>query len=110
MFQIQNPSGKAGSSSYGGQYLKFNEKGVATAKALSPGLDRWLRAAGYKITDLAHEPSEAVGYNPADNNVADVTKYLASADKNERDRVLALEQTGKARQGILGWTPEGAEA
>ena len=109
MFQIQNPSGKPGSSSYGGTYLKFNEKGVATAKALTPGLDRWLRAAGYKITDLTNEPGEAVGYNPGDEKVADVTKYLAGATKEERDRVIALEESGKARAGILGWVPEGAE-
>lgn len=112
MFQIQNPSGKAGSSSYGGTYLKFNQSGTATTKALTPGLERWLRAAGYKITDLTDDPSAAEGFNPADETVADTTKYLAGATKAERDRVLALEKAGAARKGILGWTPdtEGASA
>lgn len=92
--------------------MKFDSTGVATVPALSPGLERWLRAAGYKITDLAKEPSEAVGYNPADHTVADVTAYLAGADKTERERVISLEESGQARKGILGWSPdtEGASA
>lgn len=106
MYQIQNPSGTAGSSSYGGHYLEFDDTGVATAKVLSPGLVRWLRAAGYKVTDLDEEPDAAIGYNPDDHKVANVLKYLAEADKDERDRVLALEKAGKARQGVLGWTPD----
>lgn len=112
MFQIQNPSGKASSSSYGGQYLTFDDTGTATVKALSPGLARWLRAAGYKITDLDKEPEEAHAYTPGDHKVEDVLKYLAQADEDERERVLALEKAGAARKGILGWTPdtEGASA
>lgn len=106
MFQIQNPSGKAGSSSYGGQYLTFDDTGVATARALSPGLARWLRAAGYKVTDLDKKPEKALGYSPDDHKVEDVLKYLAEADKDERDRVLELEKAGKARQGIVGWAPD----
>ena len=112
MYQIQSPSGTAGASSYGGQYLEFDDTGVATAKALSPGLVRWLRAAGYKVTDLDAEPEAALGYSPDAHKVENVIKYLAKADKDERDRVLALEKAGKARQGVLGWTPdtEGASA
>lgn len=112
MYQIQNPSGKASSSSYGGQYLEFDDTGVATAKALSPGLTRWLRAAGYTVTDLDEEPEAALGYTPDGHKVEDVVRYLAKADKDERERVLALERSGKARQGVLGWTPdtEGASA
>lgn len=104
MYQIQNPSGTASSSSYGGHYLEFDDTGVATAKVLSPGLTRWLRAAGYTVTDLDEEPEAALGYSPDDHKVGDVVKYLAKADKDERDRVLALEKAGKARQGVLGWT------
>lgn len=102
MYQIQNPSGTAGSSSYGGTYLTFDDTGVATVKALSPGLDRWLRAAGYKITDLNEEPEAAIGFNPSDHSVEKVMKYLAEADEDERARVLELETSGKARKGILG--------
>lgn len=104
MFQIQNPSGKAGSSSYGGTYLKFNQKGVTEVEALSPGLDRWLRAAGYTITDLSGTPEAERGFDPSAETVADVTKYLAQADTAERERVLNLEKDGQARKGILGWS------
>ena len=112
MYQIQNPSGTASSSSYGGQYLTFDDTGTATAKALTPGLERWLRAAGYKVTNLDQEPEAALGYSPDDHKVEEVVTYLAKADKDERERVLALEKAGKARQGVLGWTPdtEGASA
>lgn len=102
MFQIQNPSGKANASSYGGTYLKFDDTGTATAKALSQGLTRWLRAAGYKVTDLDKEPETAVVFDPSDHSIEEVMKYLAEADDDERARVLALETSGKARKGILG--------
>lgn len=102
MYQIQNPSGVAGSSSYGGQYLTFDDTGVATVKVLSPGLDRWLRAAGYTVTDLDKELEAAIGFDPSDHSVEKVMKYLAEADAGERARVLALETSGKARKGILG--------
>lgn len=109
MLQIQNPSGKAGTSAYGGTYLQFDDAGMTTVKGISAGLDRWLRLAGYKITDLDKEPEAAIGYHPADHKVEDVLKYLAEADADERERVLALETAGKARNGILGFkeAPDG---
>ena len=102
MIQISNPSGKPGTSAYGGTYLTFDETGTTTVEAVSPALARWLRAAGYKVVDLAEHPEEEVVFDPADHKVEDVMSYLATADEAERARVLAAEAEGQARKSILG--------
>lgn len=44
--------------------------------------------------------------NPADFTVDQVTKYLATADAAEAERVKALEADGKARRGVLDYVPD----
>lgn len=46
---------------------------------------------------LAPEP-----FDPTGHTVAEVLEHLAYATPEERDRVLAAEQDGKARAGIVG--------
>lgn len=105
MIQIINPARTAGRSAYGGTVLDFNADGVAEVSQVNAGLERWLRAAGYKIVDLDDPEAEELGavtFNPSDHNVEDVLAYLADADEDERARVLTLEADGQARKSILG--------
>lgn len=41
-------------------------------------------------------------YDPSNYDVAEVNKYLAEANDDEKARVLQAERDGKARKGILG--------
>lgn len=45
---------------------------------------------------------EALPFDPAEHTVAEVLKHLEYASPEERDRVLAAEENGKARTGIVG--------
>lgn len=48
------------------------------------------------------EPSgSGSGFDPAQASVDEVNDYLAGADTNEVQRVLAAEAAGKARKGVL---------
>lgn len=49
---------------------------------------------------MADEKMKA-GDDPADFTVDQVNAYLATADDDEKTRVLAAEQEGEARKGIL---------
>lgn len=66
-------------------------------------------------TFLAHEWPETVwfvveapprpvdaAFDPSSATVDQVNAYLADANGEERDRVLAAERAGKARVGVLG--------
>lgn len=48
----------------------------------------------------------SAGDDPADYTVDQVNAHLASADDQERERVLAAERDGEARKGVL----EGSQA
>lgn len=111
MIQIINPGRVPGRSSYGGTVLNFNSDGVAEVAQVSPGLERWLRAAGYDLVDLDDPVSkkEAIQFEPANHTVEDVLEYLASASEKERTRVLNLEADGKARRTILNVVENGSE-
>ena len=104
MIQIINPGRVAGRSAYGGTVLNFNSDGVAEIAQVSPGLERWLRAAGYDLVDLDNPAAkqEAIQFEPTNHTVEEVLEYLASASETERTRVLNLEADGKARRTILG--------
>lgn len=41
-------------------------------------------------------------FDPSEHSVEDVLAYLEGKDDAERDRVLAAEQAGKARKGLVG--------
>ena len=111
MIQIINPGRVAGRSSYGGTVLNFNSDGVAEIAQVSPGLERWLRAAGYDLINMDDPASKqnAIQFEPSNHTVEDVLEYLASASETERTRVLNLEADGKARRTILGAVEHGSE-
>lgn len=46
-------------------------------------------------------------FDPSKHNVDEVNQYLADADEEERERVLAAERDGKARTSILPDDTEG---
>ena len=104
MIQIINPARAGGRSAYGGTILNFNSDGVAEVEHLNPGLERWLRTAGYTLVDLndPQEAANAVVFDPAGHKVEEVLAYLADADETERARVLAAEADGKNRASIIG--------
>ena len=104
MIQIINPAKTVGRSAYGGTILNFNTDGVAEVEHVNPGLERWLRTAGYTLVDLddPQEAENAIVFNPADHKVEEVLAYLADADEAERDRVLSAEAGGKNRASIIG--------
>jgi hypothetical protein len=45
--------------------------------------------------------SPVVDFDPSGKSVAEVNDYLATADADEYDRVIAAEKAGKGRKGIL---------
>jgi hypothetical protein len=53
----------------------------------------------------AADVTMADGDNPGSFTVPRVTEHLAASAQAERDRVMAAEAAGKARSGILTWTP-----
>lgn len=57
------------------------------------------------------EGEDSKEFDPADATVDEVKAYLDGADDAERERVLAAEEAGKGRKGILDLavTPEGAK-
>lgn len=66
-------------------------------------------AAEAEADELAAE--EVPAYNPADHTISEVEAYLEEADDEERARVIAAEEAGKQRKGVLdlATTPEGAK-
>ena len=111
MIQIINPGKVPGRSAYGGTVLNFNQDGVAEVAQVSPGLERWLRAAGYDLVNLDDPGTkkDALRFEPSNHTVEEVLEYLASASETERARVLNLEADGKARRTILGAVDHGSE-
>ena len=51
--------------------------------------------------ESANDNSDDDSFDPSQHSVADVKKYLADADDEEKARVITLEKDGKARKGIL---------
>lgn len=53
--------------------------------------------------DVSHGESESdERFDPGENTVDEVESYLATADEDERERVLAAESAGKSRKSITG--------
>lgn len=57
------------------------------------------------VPQAAPDVAMGNGDNPGSFTVPRVTAHLATSDPAEVDRVKAAEQAGKARSGILTWTP-----
>lgn len=49
-------------------------------------------------------------FDPSEHTVAEVLAHLADADDAEHARVLAAEQDGQARKGIIGAGGDGGPA
>lgn len=68
----------------------------------------YFQRAGYATAPVEDEPDSDAGpagdeeFDPAAHTVAEVAAYLADADDDEKTRVLAAEQAGQARKGIIG--------
>ena len=100
------------------------QKGISEARILKRGdlvpakvrktdLD-WLVERGF-IAEVEAETVEEASptgeslFNPADHKAEDDIAHLASADEDERARVLAAEAEGKDRKGIREWQPDTAD-
>jgi len=60
----------------------------------------YLREDGYTVEG---DPVDETGtFDPDEHTVDEVNTYLESASEDEQSRVLAAEEAGKARKGILG--------
>lgn len=57
----------------------------------------------------AEEAQKVEAFDPTEHNVEEVKAHLDGADEEERTRVLAAEQNGKARSSVLSYIPEGAK-
>jgi hypothetical protein len=61
--------------------------------------------AGSALTSAAAVPPPAGPFDPSAHNADAVLAHLAAADPAESARVLEAERAGKARAGVLRWTP-----
>ncbi|MFB4285697.1 hypothetical protein ACBJ59_61295 [Nonomuraea sp. MTCD27] len=64
------------------------------------GIDGWKRATDPEGSEPPVSDSSAP-FDPAKHTVDDVLAHLADADRDEAERVLAAEEAGKARRGVL---------
>lgn len=58
--------------------------------------------------ELARE--EVPAYDPADHTISEVEAYLEEAEDDERARVIAAEEAGKQRKGVLDLAKTAEEA
>lgn len=57
--------------------------------------------SGDADADGTADENAGEAFDPASHTAAEVEEYLASADDEERERVLAAERDGKARKSLL---------
>ena len=105
--KITAPAKYSGPASYGDLVLEFRDGVAETPGKLNDGHRRYFRRRGFTVEEVA-------AYDPAAHNVTEVIEYLDSATDEERERVLAAEQAGEARKGVLAYstpkeTPETPE-
>lgn len=95
--KITAPAKYSGPASYGDLVLEFRD-GVAEAPGeLNEGHRRYFRRRGFTVEEVA-------AYDPAAHTVTEVIEYLDSATDEERARVLAAEEAGEARKGVLAYS------
>lgn len=89
-------------------YIRTAGDHVAERVKPEPGSDDAARleelvadlASGWRVEDA--EVAELEGpFDPGEHSVTDVMFYLAEVDADEAERVLAAEEVGKARKGVL---------
>lgn len=77
------------------------ESQLATEAAARQAAETALGTSGGTPPVTAKKAMSA-GDDPGEYKVEEVQAYLASADDQERDRVLAAERDGKGRSGLVG--------
>ena len=95
--KITAPAKYSGPASYGDLVLEFRDGVAETPGELNDGHRRYFRRRGFTVEEVA-------AYDPAAHNVTEVIEYLDSATDEERERVLAAEQAGEARKGVLAYS------
>ena len=95
--KITAPAKYSGPASYGDLVLEFRDGVAETPGKLNDGHRRYFRRRGFTVEEVA-------AYDPSAHNVTEVIEYLDSATDEERERVLAAEQAGEARKGVLAYT------
>ena len=95
--KITAPARYSGPASYGDLVLEFRDGVAETPGELNEGHRRYFRRRGFTVEEVA-------AYDPAAHNVTEVIEYLDSATDEERARVLAAEQAGEARKGVLAYS------
>lgn len=77
----------------------------AVSLGIDPALIRTTTGAYIVPAELVEEAPAEAGepevFDPSTKTVPEVLEHLATADDDERDRVLAAEAEGKARKGII---------
>ena len=89
-----------------GQVIEDKELAPAFVEAYESG-DPGTRAMIERLDDGDQGVAKADDglYDPSDHGVEDVLSYLRGADDDEVVRVLASEESGKARVTVLGYEP-----
>ena len=95
--KITAPARYSGPASYGDLVLEFRDGVAETPGKLNEGHRRYFRRRGFTVEEVA-------AFDPAAHNVTEVIEYLDSATDEERERVLAAEQAGEARKGVLAYS------
>lgn len=109
--QIVAPGPADGSHVYGSHTIEFSN-GVAEVEELNAGVRAYMARKGYRIGAPGEIPEEEeqVGavdlFDPEEHKVEDVLEYLADAESDEVQRVLAAEAEGKARKSVLEFEAE----
>ena len=56
------------------------------------------------LIDMGFTDEEVAAFDPSAHNVTEILEYLDSATDEERERVLAAEEAGDARKGVLSYS------
>lgn len=95
--KITAPAKYSGPASYGDLILEFRDGVAETPGTLNDGHRRYFRRRGFTV-------EEVTAFDPAAHTVTEVVEYLDSATDQERARVLAAEQAGESRKGVLAYS------
>ena len=104
--KITSPiQGYTGSSTFGPFVAEF-KNGVAELPEINEGLRAYLVSRGYTV-DGGDAETDATEFDPGKHTADEVLDYLGVLEgqdpvtADEFQRVLAAEQAGKARKGLL---------
>lgn len=105
--KITSPiEGYTGRSTFGPFNTTF-DKGVAVLPEINEGLEAYLKSRGYTVEGDVAETDAIPTFDPGKHTADEVLDYLGVSEGHdpvtvdEFERVLAAEQAGKARKGLL---------